>query len=324
MKPLVQILVRLARLVTVVFAVTALSFLLLNLLPGDPTLALLGPAAGDPTARAELKGSLDLDEPLPQRYASWLGNALQGDLGRSYFTQQTVVDSLAERLPLTLELMIMALAMALAGAIPIALLSAQRTDGWIDRTSRATSFALIGLPAFMLGILLIYVFTVRWTVFPASGQTPWFHVGSGVIATPRSIFLPAVTLAAGQFAVFTQVLRSDLVTTLRSDFILAARSKGISQWRIMVRHALRPSSFSLITLAGLSLGSLIGGAVIVEQMFALPGMGRLLVTSIYKRDYRIVQGMVVLIAVTFVIVSFFIEILYGILDPRIRSAQRSR
>lgn len=313
------LLLRLARLVTVVFAVTALSFLLLNLLPGDPSIALLGPSAGDPRAKAELTHQLGLEHPIPIRYVTWLSHAVRGDLGRSYFTQQTVVGAVLERLPLTLELMLMAELIALALAIPLALISAARADGWIDKATGTCSFALLGLPPFMFGILLIYVFTVHWHLFPASGETPWFHIGSGVIATPRSLLLPAVTLAAGQFAIFTRVLRADLLATLRSDFILMARAKGIPTWRIMTRHALRPSSFSIMTLAVLSIGALVGGSVIVEQIFALPGMGRLIITSIYKRDYLVVQGSVVMIAVGFVMVTSILEVLYVVVDPRLQS-----
>lgn len=309
---------RLLRLVTVLLAVSVVSFLLLNLLPGDPTLALLGPSAGDPHAKAEVQRQLGLDEPLPLRYTTWLGHAVRGDLGHSYFTNQSVVQAMSERLPLTIELMIFAELISLGVAVPVAITAARRPNGWFDRATSAVTFGLLALPAFMLGILLIYAFTVQWRLFPSSGQTPWFSVGDGVVATPRSIFLPALTLAAGQIAVFARVLRSDLVATLRSDYILAARAKGIPDRRVMTRHALRPSSFSLLTLAGLSVGALVGGAIIVEQIFALPGMGRLLVTAIFKRDYMIVQGGVLLVAVAFVLVNFIVEIVYAVLDPRIR------
>ena len=314
------VLLRLGRLVTVIFAVTLLSFLLLSLLPGDPTLVLLGPAAGNAHAKAELTRQLGLDHPLPIRYLTWLSHAARGDLGRSYFTHQTVTGAILERLPLTMELMGFAWLIALGLAVPSALLAAARENGIADRLTRTSSFALLGLPPFILGIVLIYLFSVRWHVFPASGVTPWFHVGSGTIATPRSLLLPAITLAAGQFAVFSRVLRADLLTTLRSDFIIMARSKGISPARVMMRHALRPSSFSLMTLAVLSLGALIGGSVIVENIFALPGMGRLIVTSIFKRDYLMVQGTVVILSVAFVILTTLLEVLYVVADPRVRHA----
>ncbi len=308
------------RLLSVVFAVSAISFLMLNLLPGDPTLALLGPSAGDPRAKAELTKQLALGRPLPVRYVTWLGHAVRGDLGRSYFTHQTVSESMLERLPLTVELMAMALFIALVVAVPIALAAARSPGGWFDRVTSTGTLALLGLPPFMLGILLIYLFTLKIHAFPASGISPWFHVGTGVVATPRSILLPAVTLAAGQLAVFARVLRADLLTTLRSDFIMFARAKGLTDRQIMIRHALRPSVFSIMTLAALSIGGLVGGAVIVENMFALPGMGRLIVTSIYKRDYLIVQASVVMTAVTFVFMTIAVELLYVAVDPRLRAA----
>ena len=315
---------RILRLVTVLFAVSAFSFYLVNLLPGDPTLALLGPAAGDPAAKAQVERQLGLHKPIVERYAIWLGHALHGDLGHSYFTQQSVVRAIGERLPLTVELMVMAEVIALVVAVLLAVQAARRPDGWFDKIASTGSFALLALPAFMLGVLLIFLFTVRVHLFPSSGETRWFKLGSGVVATPYSILLPAITLAAGQIAVFTRVLRSDLLATLRSDWVTATRARGIGEWRILFRHALRPSSFSLVTLVGLSIGALLGGALIVEQMFALPGMGRLLVTAIFKRDYMIVQGGVLLVGVGFVTANFVVDLLYGVLDPRVRRGATGR
>jgi peptide/nickel transport system permease protein len=184
---------------------------------------------------------------------------------------------------------------------------------------------LLALPAFILGPLLIYLFAIKLHVFPASGESTWFTIGSGtsptIIATPQSILLPAIVLSAGQLALFARVLRGDLLATLKSEFILMARSKGFSRWYILLHHALRPSSFSLMSLVGLSVGGLLAGALIVENVFALPGMGTLLITSIEKRDYLIVQGMVVLIASGFVTINFITDALYGVLDPRIRRAR---
>ncbi|MEO6627999.1 MAG: ABC transporter permease, partial [Aquihabitans sp.] len=180
-------------------------------------------------------------------------------------------------------------------------------------------FAMLALPAFMIGILLIYVFAVKLKWLPATGQATWLHIGSGVVATPISILLPIITLASGQLAVFARLLRSEMIVTLRSDFIMVAKAKGISERRILLRHALRPSSFSLVTVVGISIGSLLGGTVIVERMFALPGMGQLLVVSIFKRDYLIVQGGVVLISVAFVLANVAADIAYSILDPRVRT-----
>lgn len=316
---------RFVRMLSVVFAVTLFTFLLLNLLPGSPINAILGTAAGDPAARAEVTNQLGLNHPLFLRYFIWLGHALQGNLGQSYVSQQSVASAIAARLPLTIELIVMAEVISLVLAVPTAMLCSLRPNGWFDRFVSRSTLALLALPAFMLGELLIFLFSVKLHVFPASGESTWFTLGSGtspaVVATPQSILLPSITLAAGQLALFARVLRGDLVTTLKSEFILMARAKGFSRWYVLWRHALRPSSFSLMSLVGLSVGSLLAGAVVVENIFALPGMGTLLVTSIEKRDYLIVHGIVVLIATGFVTVNFITDALYGALDPRIRRAR---
>lgn len=309
---------RLGRLVSVLLAVTALSFLLINLLPGDPTIAILGPAAGDPVASKALHTQLGLDKPLPQRYVHWLGRALHADLGHSYATNQSVVAAIGERLPLTVELMLFSEVLALAIAIPLGVGAARKPGGLFDRISGGMLFGLLAFPAFMLGVLLIYVFAVQLRWLPATGEATWFHIGHGVVATPISVLLPIITLTAGQLAVFARLLRSEMLITLRSEYILVAKAKGISEARLLTRHALRPSSFSLVTVAGISIGALVGGAIIVERMFALPGMGQLLVTSIYKRDYLVVQGGVVLVSIAFVMANVVVDLLYAFLDPRVR------
>jgi peptide/nickel transport system permease protein len=247
-----------------------------------------------------------------------MNRAMHGDLGHSYATNQSVVGAIGERLPLTVELMLLSTLLALIFAIPIGVFSARNPGGFFDKTSGGMLFALLGFPAFMLGVLLIFVFAVELNWLPATGETVWFHVGRGLVATPASIILPIVTLAAGQCAVYARLLRSEMLITLRSDFISFAKSKGISESRILRKHALRPSSFALITVLGINVGALLGGTIIVESMFALPGMGRLLVTSIYKRDYLVVQGGVVLVATAFVVMNALVDVFYGVLDPRVR------
>ncbi|MFZ0172041.1 MAG: ABC transporter permease [Acidimicrobiales bacterium] len=316
---------RFVRMLSVVFAVTLFTFFLLNLLPGSPINAILGPAAGDPAARAELTNQLGLNHPLFERYFIWLGHALHGNLGQSYVSDQSVTSAIAQRVPLTLELMIMAEVISLGLAIPMAMVCSLWPDKWFDKFTSGSTLLLLALPAFILGPALIYLFAIRFHVFPASGESTWFTIGGGtsptIIATPQSILLPAIVLSAGQLALFARVLRGDLLATLKSEFILMARSKGFSRWYVLLHHALRPSSFSLMSLVGLSVGGLLAGALIVENVFALPGMGTLLITSIEKRDYLIVQGMVVLIATGFVTVNFVTDALYGVLDPRVRRAR---
>lgn len=311
---------RFIRLITVLWAISALSFLLINLLPGDPTIAILGPAAGDPAAHAQLVEQLGLNQPLPVRYLHWLGGVLHGDFGQSYVLHQSVMQAIGQRLPVTLEMMIFAEILAVAVSIPLGVLAARRPNGWFDRTTGFSVFALLALPAFILGVLLVYLFSVQWHVLPASGTTTWFHIGDGPVATPVSIVLPVITLMAGQVAVFARVLRSEMLVTLREDFILAAQAKGVSEWRILFHHALRPSSFSLVTVVGITVAALVGGTIIVEELFAIPGMGGLIVSSILSRDYLTIQGCVVLIASAFVIMNFIVDVLYVVLDPRVGHA----
>jgi peptide/nickel transport system permease protein len=311
---------KLVQLVVVLAVVSAATYLLLNLLPGDPTLAILGPSATK-EAQEALRAELNLDDPLPVRYGKWVGGAVTGDLGQSYITRQPVAEAIGERLPLTIELMLMAELIALAVAVPLGIIAGARPNGWVDRTASAVTFGLLSIPNFMLGVLLIYLFAVRWKPFNATGIDVWFSIGRGQVATPRSIFLPALTLAVGQMAVAMRLLRTDIIATLQQDYIQMARAMGLPNRRILLRHALRPSTFSLITVIGLNMGALIGGSFIVENLFALPGLGRLIVTSIYKRDYLLVQGGVLVVAVGYVVINFAVDLLYAVLDPRVRDAR---
>ncbi|MGO9198604.1 MAG: ABC transporter permease [Acidimicrobiales bacterium] len=316
---------RFLRMLSVVFAVTLFSFFLLNLLPGSPVNTILGPGAGDPASRRKVILQYGLNHPIYDRYLIWLGHALQGNLGESYISSQNVANAIFEHLPLTLELMIMAEVISLGLAVPAAMICSLKPGGWFDKLVSRSTLALLALPAFIIGPLMIYVFAVKFHVFAASGETTWFTLGGGyspaIVATPQSLIMPAVVLSAGQLALFARVLRGDLITTLKSDFILMARSKGFSRWYILLHHALRPSSFSLVSLVGLSIGGLLAGALIVENIFALPGIGTLFIDSILKRDYLMVQGLVVLVASGFVTVNFLTDAFYTVLDPRIRRAR---
>jgi peptide/nickel transport system permease protein len=309
---------RVAALVLVLLAVTALSFLLLNLLPGDPVTAILGPSA-TPEAAARVRADLGLNHPLPVRYVEWLGRLLRGDLGSSYLNGQPVAQALTQRLPATVELLIVSQVIALAVAVPLAIRSALRPGGWLDTVSGGTSFGLLALPPYITGVVLVYVFAVKLQWFPATGYTPITEdLGKNV----NSMVLPSVTLALGSVAVYLRVLRADMISTLQEDYILLAKAKGLPTWRILTRHALRPSTFSLVTVAGLNVGTLVGGAFLVEYVFSLPGIGLLTVNSIFSRDYLVVQGVVVVVAVAYVLVNFLVDIVYVALDPRTRHARR--
>jgi peptide/nickel transport system permease protein len=308
---------QLLRLVVVLFCVTLLTYFIVNILPGDVAIVILGSLA-TPQDIAGLRADLGLDRPMLVRYFDWLGSALSGDLGRSYRNGEPVAQAIADRLPVSLQLMVMAQILALGIAIPVALLSVRRPGGVFDRLSASAAFGFLAMPNFMLGIVLIYLFSVTFDLLPATGFTP---MSEGLWDNIVSMTLPALTLGLIEWTVLMRVLRSDLLTTLKEDFILLARAKGLPPWRVLLQHALRPSSFTLITVLGLNIGGLIGGAVIVEQIFALPGVGRLLLGGIFNRDLILVQGTVSFIAVGFVLINFLVDMLYAVLDPRVRYAR---
>jgi peptide/nickel transport system permease protein len=305
---------RLRQLVVVLFVVSLLTFLSLNLL-GDPLKSILGPLYADPQVRAQARADLRLDDPIPSRYVRWLGDALQGDLGRSYRTRESVSSILRERIPVTVLLMVYAQVLALGVAIPIAIFSAYRADGWFDRSSTTVSFALISVPNFALGVLLLYFFAVRSDVFPAR------YVDDTLFDRLQSLFLPALTLALPAAATYMRLLRTDLIKTLQDDFITTARAKGMPTWHILLRHALRPSSFSLVTVAGLTVGALLGGALVVENIFSIPGVGKAVVDAVFRKDYLVVQAVVLLSATAYVLVNFLVDAIYAYLDPRVRSVR---
>jgi len=308
---------RLALLVPVLFIVTAFSYLLLDLLPGDPTINILGPNATQ-EAVDRLREELNLNDPLPVRYVRWIGDLAQGDLGRSYFNQQPVIEALRQRFGVSLELLIASQIIALAIAVPLAITAARRPGGIVDRVSTGGAFIFLGIPNFVLAVLLVFIFAVRFDLFPATGLPPF---SEGPAEHFRSLVLPAVSLAMAELAVYLRLLRTDMIATLQEDFILNARAKGMPGWYILLRHAFRPSSFSLLTVIGLNFGRLIGGALIVEVIFNLPGMGSLAAQSIFSRDYLMVQGFVVVVAIGYVFMNFAVDMLYAILDPRIRHAR---
>ncbi|MDK3256908.1 ABC transporter permease [Blastococcus capsensis] len=307
---------KLLTLVPVLLAVSLLTYLLLNLLPGDPALLVLGPESVSAESIAAVRAELGLDRPLPVRYLAWLGAAATGDLGRSYITQQEVTGAILDRLPVTLELMVLSLTIALVLAIPLGVFSAYRAGSRFDKLVTGTTFGLLALPNFIFALLLIFFLSVRLGLFPATG---WQPLSDGLVENLQSAFLPALALSVTNIAVFTRLLRTDMITTLQEDHVTLARSKGLPTWRILFRHALRPSSFSLLTVAGLQVGTLLSATVIVETIFALPGVGRLLFDAINSRDLLMVQGVVLVLAVSFVLVNFVVDLLYTFLDPRIRS-----
>jgi len=305
---------RLVYLLPVLLAVTLLTFLVASLLPGDLASTILGDQA-TPEKVAALRAQMGLDLPIWQRYGIWLWDVLHGNLGRSFRTGETVWDAVTARLPVSLELMVITVVLALLIAIPLAILCAVKSGSAVDRFFTGLAFGKLSLPPFMLAILLIYLFAVELNWLPATGWVPFAEDPLGNL---RSFILPAVTLAFAEWPVLMRVLRSDMIATLQEDYIAMAKAKGLRPARILLVHALKPSSLTLVTVAGINIGRLIGGALIVETIFALPGIGRLLVGAIYARDFIILQGVVLFVAAGFVLVNFIVDLLYAVLDPRIR------
>jgi peptide/nickel transport system permease protein len=305
---------RLLYLLPVLIAVSLLTFLIASLLPGDLAYTILADQA-TPENVAALRHDMGLDEPIWWRYLSWLGHVIEGDLGRSFRTGQTVLQALAERLPVSFELMLFAQIIALAIGVPLAIVCAARSGGTFDRFMTGTAFAMLSVPAFLSAFLLIYLFAVELHWLPATGYVPFTEDPIGNL---RFFVLPALTLGLAEWPGIMRVLRSDMIATLQEDFITLAKAKGLKPSRILFVHALKPSSLTLITITGINIGRLLGGAVIVEQIFALPGIGRLVVGAIGTRDLIILQGSVLCIACGYVLMNFIVDMFYAVIDPRIR------
>lgn len=291
-------------------------FSLVVLLPGDPAVDILG-GGRSPAEYAELRTELGLDDSLVSRYLDWLGGVLTGDLGQSVVPPQSdVTDRVLSALPVSFEIAALGLLLALLIAVPLAMWSAYRENSAADRIIGAGTFGVLSVPSFLAGLLLIMLLVNSAGWFPRS---EWIRLGDGDLwGNLHHAFLPALTVALAELAMFTRVLRGDLIVTLREDYILAARAKGMRPLRILFTDALRPSSFSLVTLLGLSLGRLIGSTVVVEYLFGLPGMGTVVVNAAGQGDYPMVQGAVLTIAVIYVVINAAIDLSYGYLDPRTR------
>src|SRR5881296_1384959 len=306
---------RLLATIPVLLLVTAGVFALLHLTPGDPIDAMMAESV-DSTAKDALRRELGLDRPIPVQYAAWMGRLLRGDLGRSIRNGEPVLENVSRRLRPSLELTFFAMTISLVVAFPVGIVSAIRRNTVLDRAG--ATFALFGIcmPNFLLALLLIFFFgvTLRW--LPISGYTDPLEEGWNGL---RSLVLPAVTLGLALAAVVTRTLRSSVLEAITEDYVRTARAKGLSEWRVIRAHVLKNALIPVVTVLGLQLGTLIGGAVITEYVFALPGVGRLVVDAVFARDYPLVQGVVLLIAIGFILSNLVVDVLYGWIDPRIRS-----
>ena len=312
------ILIRIARLLATLFVVTFLSFFMTSLLPGDPAVAILGQAGvQNEELLREVQEELGLNDPLPTRYVRWLGNAVTGDLGESYINRgQEVSDVISDRVPVTAQLAVMAIVIALALAIPIGVLGAYRQGRWQDKASSAGVQVALSVPNFITGIFLIWLLSVQLDLLPASN---WSRISDkGLWENFKTAIMPALALGLTQAAIFSRLVRSDMIATLKENYVLAARAKGLNDRYILARHALRPSSLSLATIIGINFGALLGGTVVIETLFAIPGLGFRLINAISQRDILVIQGITVFIAVVYVVINFLVDLLYSVLDPRIR------
>lgn len=309
---------RVGRLLAILFAVSSICFFSLALVPGDPARIMLGDSA-TPASVAALRSELGLDVPVLNRFVTWLRHLVTGDLGVSYRTGEQTLDLISHRAPVTLELVALSQVLALGGAVVTAVAAAARRNTIVDRVLGTVAFGALAAPHFVIGFGLIWLFAVQLGWYPAGGYVP---IGDGLGQHLGSLLLPAIALAAGPFALYQRVLRADLVETYGQEFIAVARAKGISPLRIAVRHAIRPSLLGLTTTVGVTVGSLIGGSVVVESLFSLPGLGAELVHAVNARDYVVVQGIVLAITAAFVVINALTDLLYPVIDPRIVGPRR--
>jgi peptide/nickel transport system permease protein len=297
---------RLLATVPLLLAVSVVVFSFVHALPGDPAVLFLGEEATTENL-ARFRAKLGFDRPLIVQYGDWLGRALQGDLGRSIRTNQPVVQAIVERLPVTLRLLTFSMVISLAIAVPLGIVSAVKRNSGVDLAS--TFFALFGFstPNFWLGLILIYVFALLLRWLPASGF-------DGM----RSLILPSITLGTALAALVTRQLRSGMLEVLRQDYVRTAQAKGLADRMVIGKHALKNALISVVTVIGLQIGALLGNTIITESLFALPGVGRLMIDSVFSRDFFVVQGVILFLAVGYVVANLVVDILYSYLDPRIR------
>jgi peptide/nickel transport system permease protein len=310
------ILRRIALTVPVLFAMSVFVFLMIRLVPGDPVRTMLGFRA-TPETIATVRDALGLDLPLHEQYLGWLGALLQGDLGRDFISQASINELLADRLPVTLELTFLSMTLAVLVGVPLGVVAA--TSGrWSRRATSVGVTAAISIPDFWLGIMLVLLFTGVLGVLPPSGYVPF---AEDPIQNLRHMALPVLTLATAEAAYIVRTTRGAMLDVLNSPYITFHRAKGLRERTILFRHALRNAALPIVTVVGIQFGVLLGGAIVVESLFALPGVGRLVVTGINQRNYPVVQAGVLVIALLFILVNLLTDLIYGWLNPRVGEQQ---
>jgi peptide/nickel transport system permease protein len=305
---------RFVLLVIIVFFVSVAAFFLVHLLPGNPAVAILGPN-DTPQNAAILNHQLGLDKSLWQQYFIWISHVFQGNLGQSFTTHQTTTSILGQSFPIDIELIIFSQLMAFLVALPMAITASRRPNRLFDQLSNGIAFGFLALPPFVIGPVLVLIFAVHWHVFP--GPASYVPLTQDFWSNIHTMLLPSIVLALGSIVVYFRLLRNDLIATLQEDFITMARSKGLSDRRIMWRHALRPSSVSLLASAGVTISGLIAGTFVVELLLQLPGLGFQIISAINQDDYTVVQGITLVVAVAIVLINFVFDFVFTIVDPRI-------
>lgn len=313
---LMFILRRLLSSIPTLILVSLFVFTLQKLLPGDPVLAMAGEER-DPAVMEYLRDKYRLDDPIPLQYLNWVGNVLTGDLGTSLRTEQPVTTLLASKLPVTLELAVLALLIALMIGIPTGIISAVRKGTAVDYGANVVALSGISIPHFWLGILLIMVFAVKLQWLPASGFVP---MGEDFGQNLKTLILPAFVLGAGLSGILMRHTRSAMLEVLRADYVRTARAKGLFPRTVILKHALRNALMPIITLTTLLFGELLGGAVLTEQVFSIPGFGKMIVDAVFNRDYAVVQGVVLCVAIGFLMLNLLADVLYRLINPRLRTA----
>ncbi|GAA4719667.1 ABC transporter permease [Brevibacillus fulvus] len=308
---------RLLLTIPILFLVSIMTFSLIHMIPGDPARVILGQEA-TPEAYQALRTELGLDQPIVQQYFNWVGKVLRGDLGMSITDHVPVSDLILQRLPATIELTIGTFIFALIIAIPTGILAAVRRNTWIDYTSSFLALGGMSIPNFWLAMMVIIYFTVEHTWFPSSGYVPFFEDPK---ANLMAMVLPCIATGLRESAVLMRMLRSSLLEVVNMDFVRTAKAKGLNEVKTILGHVLRNALIPVVTTSGLMVAGLLGGLVITESIFSIPGFGRLIVESVFKRDYVTVQGAILVSALLVVVVNLLVDLLYAVIDPRIKSGK---
>jgi peptide/nickel transport system permease protein len=308
---------RLAQIVPTLILVSVLVFCLQQLMPGDPALVLAGEERGDPRVLAQIRAELWLDRPLPMQYLHWVGNVAQGNLGFSWRTRQPVSQLIAQKLPVTAQLGAMAFVIAVLIGVPAGVVAAVKRNGPLDYVANAIGLAGLSMPNFWLGIMLILLISVDLGWLPPSGYVP---LTEDVWQSLATTIMPAFVLGNAIAAILMRHTRSAMLSTLDQDYVRTARAKGLPEMRVIMRHAFRNALIPVVTLGALELGTLLSGAVLTEQVFSIPGFGKMVVDAVFNRDYPVVQGVVLVTAFLFILLNLAADILYVLINPRLRRA----